>query len=1103
MHSQGFVRRALGRRLPVPSLLMILACGLTGGGATAQAAGIPGLALTDGVVTTSVAPAGTEEDDPAVARDADGDGVVAWVRKRDEDGGGAGGGAPGTDSVVIAQRIGSLGNPVGPRIEVGTGTNADVGIASNDSFVIAFDTTLGSTSSIALRRYSASGALIGSQQRVDQSDRIKGGASISVAPAGNFVVTWTEGSGTTDDQAGFASSNLLARRYNAQGVALGGAFVVNTSPGTGVAIDSDVAMADDGRFVIAYSRCTAYNVAQDQETGCDVVFRRYNANGSALGGEVIANSTRTGEQLAATVGMVPQGPLAGSFKLVWEGRGLSLGGGAPDPLGVFERNYRADGTPANAAEVPLSPLPGEPDGLFQCEAELTLDRSGRSLVTWRTFPTELCDNPAQGSYFRLCEAPAAVGATPECFLGALDGRIPFGLVGFALAMDADGDPIMASDGPGEAGGIRLLPLSGLENVDLAVSLSSDPAAPQPGDAITYTATVTNQHPASSLPGVGVARVVRLQFRIDGDASGLSMSQASGPGWACAPPASDGGVDCTLGTPLAPGASSAVTIPALILAEQIFTAAASVSSAQLEVAGITGNNDDSVETDVTLPPLEINFVGTGANVNEGNGLAIRTRSIAVQLSRPTPEPLTVPLLFSGAATLDADYSLPLGASVLIPAGGTGGVLQVVVLDDDLDETIEDVVITLGQPAGAVVGAASGYTLRIADNDAPPTLSVVNPNPAQLRLVESPGGGPPGGGIIVGPPGPGTITQQLLALESGSGFFDVVLDRPSGRAVVVDLSLGGTATPGADYTISRTQVSIAAGQTRRRVVMQGLADGIDEPFQTAVVTLVNPRNATLGAPSVFELVIPDDDDAPVVTLASAGTTDDDGTLFGLLASETGTVLIDVLLDRPSERAINLVLVAGGQNGTATLDQDFTLSGPTEIAPGQTSAQFTVTVIDDALSESNENLFISLDGATDATIGSPNSVDITITDDDALPTVNLVSPGATLVGTTLMRTQTLADRNGGTLVFDVVLDVASGQFGTVALQLGGAATLGVDYTISANVVGFMAGQTTAQVTLQFFGGTTQPMENITILLVAPVNVDIVSPDSLEIILPALILL
>src|SRR5206468_5262999 len=70
-------------------------------------------------------------------------------------------------------------------------------------------------------------------------------ASVSMDPAGDFVVSWTE-----DNPS--ASQDIFAQRFLADGTSVGGAFLVNDQAQR-VQGKSSVAVADNGKFVISWA----------------------------------------------------------------------------------------------------------------------------------------------------------------------------------------------------------------------------------------------------------------------------------------------------------------------------------------------------------------------------------------------------------------------------------------------------------------------------------------------------------------------------------------------------------------------------------------------------------------------------------------------------------------------------------------------------------------------------------------------------------------------------------------------------------------------------------------------------------------------------------
>jgi hypothetical protein len=70
----------------------------------------------------------------------------------------------------------------------------------------------------------------------------------------------------------------------------------------------------------------------------------------------------------------------------------------------------------------------------------------------------------------------------------------------------------------------------------------------------------------------------------------------------------------------------------------------------------------------------------------------------------------------------------------------------------------------------------------------------------------------------------------------------------------------------------------------------------------------------------------------------------------------------------------------NGAALAGSDYSAtSGTLSFLPGETSKTFNVTILNDPIVEADEMLTLSLSGAVNASLGSPSSVALTITNDD----------------------------------------------------------------------------------------------------------------------------
>src|SRR5207253_364785 len=96
----------------------------------------------------------------------------------------------------------------------------------------------------------------------------------------------------------------------------------------------------------------------------------------------------------------------------------------------------------------------------------------------------------------------------------------------------------------------------------------------------------------------------------------------------------------------------------------------------------------------------------------------TGTFSIARTGLTTSPLTVNCTIGGTATSSADYTIAPSCPVTIPAGAASVTVTVTPIDDMAVEGDETVTLTLAPGAGYTLGAATGATIIIADNDFAP-------------------------------------------------------------------------------------------------------------------------------------------------------------------------------------------------------------------------------------------------------------------------------------------------------------------------------------------------------------------------------------------------
>ncbi|GCA93115.1 beta strand repeat-containing protein [Microcystis aeruginosa] len=311
---------------------------------------------------------------------------------------------------------------------------------------------------------------------------------------------------------------------------------------------------------------------------------------------------------------------------------------------------------------------------------------------------------------------------------------------------------------------------------------------------------------------------------------------------------------------------------------------------------------------------------------------------------TTNPLTVNYSVAGTATNGTDYtSIP--TSVTFAAGSATATVTVNPTADTTIEPNETVILTLAAGTGYTIGTTTAVTGTITNDD------VTLPS---ITLAVSPSSVTEDG------------TTNLVYTFTRSG----VTTNP----LTVNYTLGGTGTLNTDYTRTGTNntVTFAAGSSTATVTVNPTADTTIEPNETVILTLAAGTGYTIGTTTAVTGTITNDDvTLPSITLAvSPSSVTEDGTTNLIYTFTRSGVTTNSL-------TINYTL-----GGTGTLNTDYTRTGTTNtvtFVAGSSTATVTVNPTADATVESNETVILTLAAGTGYTVGTPNAVTGTITNDD----------------------------------------------------------------------------------------------------------------------------
>ena len=314
--------------------------------------------------------------------------------------------------------------------------------------------------------------------------------------------------------------------------------------------------------------------------------------------------------------------------------------------------------------------------------------------------------------------------------------------------------------------------------------------------------------------------------------------------------------------------------------------------------------------------------------EDGGAGGNRGRFVISLSTPnnTGAPITVNYTLSGSATATGagqDYSVSGTSGVItFPANDDVETILITPVDDILVEGDETVVLTLNSVSSPAyeIGTPGADTVTILDDD--------------------------------------TFTASIAATDNAAaetntgtngGLFTISLNQVnnSGAGIVVNYTVGGTATGGTDYSTITNSVTIPNNQQSATVAITPINDAVQEGTETVVLTLQPSGAYNLGT-ATATVNIADNDQATL-------------TISNVTANEnvaSGVMVFNVVLD---------IAVAGGttvfyttSDGTATgggVDYTGSVGNLTFTGTAGEVETITVALVNDQLLEDSETFTVQL--------------------------------------------------------------------------------------------------------------------------------------------------
>jgi hypothetical protein len=581
--------------------------------------GPPGTPLPGGVDTPINTIQQGNQNQPAIATDAQGDYVVAWTSY-----------GQGLDTAIegdiVVQRFDRYGKAQGGQLTANAVTTGnqyepDVAMDSFGDFVVVWTSNENQAAfgyDVNARVFDSFGNPLTNDILVNQyrlNDQVL--PKVAMDSVGDFVVTWT-----SYGQDG-SSTGVFARRFSLEGLAASPEFQVNTFT-QHQQQNSDVAMDSNGDFGIIWQ---SY-----QQDGADwgIFAQRYNSAGTPQGGEFQVSSSSNDKQVTPSIAMDANGDIVAAW--------ASFGQDAPGGYGVYDRRFNAAGTPQGGEQLVNTFTPG-----YQWQPQVSMSATGGYVVTWSSYGQESTATPGYGIFARIYDANGneiKTGAQPGEF--QVNSTITGNLgdqVTPDVAVDSNGNFAIAWAGPDASGtGIyaRRMVLNAAPYNTQSVSVTQSLPTNQRGTP-AQTVTVSPIVVTGISPAVGAVlggSVTTFNVSLSGTVDPTTLPGAFGVS----------GVAATVGTPTEVGTTNTWQVPVTHLVAGALTFTASTSGHP--ILDMSGGMVASASGNYTINLTPPTCVGT--TLPGGGTLLGASPTIDLTFSEPVTGVTTSALTLGGPA-----------------------------------------------------------------------------------------------------------------------------------------------------------------------------------------------------------------------------------------------------------------------------------------------------------------------------------------------------------------------------------------------------------------------------------------------------------------------
>lgn len=351
---------------------------------------------------------------------------------------------------------------------------------------------------------------------------------------------------------------------------------------------------------------------------------------------------------------------------------------------------------------------------------------------------------------------------------------------------------------------------------------------------------------------------------------------------------------------------------------------------------------------------VEFVSTSSTVNEGVGV----HKLLVVRKFGNQDTVKVDVNYlTGSALNTLDVNLLTTKLTFKPYGSLVDTIRVQIIDDLLNETTENANFRISNGVNAVINnLVNTHQVNITDNDIPKIVfakksATVFEDNGLLKVK-----------VKINSGGMNTTNFRVaVRYKNDSAFIPADFKFGSSNRDSIIQFPGGKAFDSLEFNIN--------------IINNNTPELIND---TILLAIRNPQSpATVGADSLFRLVIIDDDLPPLFTFDKS---------FQSVSESVGSVNVKVLKNGKNKFTSDVIMSIHTPTTTATPNSDFTFS--TKILPfelNQNDTLINIPIINDNVNEKIERVFFVIKNSYNARIGKPDTFQIVINDDD-LPVYNI---------------------------------------------------------------------------------------------------------------------